>query len=104
MKSRLIGKDPEAGKDGGQEEKGAPEGEMVGWHHRVNGRDFEQTLRNSEGQGSLGCCSLWGWEELDTLRDRRAGESHDLRVLAQPVMTVVVQSVASGLSPDPIMY
>ena len=39
---------------------------MVGWHHQLNGHDFEQTLRDSEGQGSPGCCSPWGWEELDT--------------------------------------
>ena len=42
------------------------EDEMVGWHHQLNGHDFEQTLRDSEGQGSPGCCSPWGWEELDT--------------------------------------
>ena len=42
------------------------EDEMVGWHHRLNGHDFEQTLGDSERQGSPGCCSLWGLEELDT--------------------------------------
>ena len=51
-KSRLIGKDPDAGKDWRQEEKGATEDEMVGWHHLLNGHEFEQTLGNSEGQGS----------------------------------------------------
>ena len=59
-------KDPDAGKDWGQEEKGAAEDEMVGWHHWLNGHEFEQTLGNSEGQASLGCCSPWGHEELDT--------------------------------------
>ena len=49
-KSRLIGKDPDARKDWGQEEKGATEDEMVGWHHQLNGHEFEQTLRDSEGQ------------------------------------------------------
>ena len=39
---------------------------MVGWHHRVNGPEFEQTLGDDEGQGSLACCSLWGFKELDT--------------------------------------
>ena len=43
VKSQLIGKDPDAGKDWGQEEKGVTEDEMVGWHHRLNGREFEQT-------------------------------------------------------------
>ena len=54
MKSQLTGKDPGAGKDGGEEEKGTTEDEMVGWHHQLNGHGFEQTLGESEGQGSLG--------------------------------------------------
>ena len=65
VKSQLIGKDSDAGKDWGQEEKGATEDEMVGWHHRLNGHEFEQTPGDSEGQGSLGCCSPWGCKELD---------------------------------------
>ena len=48
-------KDPDAGKDGGQEEKGATEDETVGWHHRLNGHEFEQTPGDSERQGSLAC-------------------------------------------------
>ena len=60
MKSRLPGKDPDAGKDGGQEEKGAREDEMVGWHHLLNGHEFEQTPGYGEGQGSLECYSPWG--------------------------------------------
>ena len=51
--SQLIGKDPDAGKDWQQEEKGAAEDEMVGWHHRLNGHEAEQTLGDGEGQGSL---------------------------------------------------
>ena len=66
MKSRLTGKDPDAGKDSGQEKKGATEDETVGWHHRLNGHEFEQTPRDSEGQRSLVCCSPWGRKELDT--------------------------------------
>ena len=50
----------------GQEEKGATEDEMVGWYHRLNGREFEQTPRDGEGQGSLVCCSPWGHKESDT--------------------------------------
>ena len=60
MKSRFIGKDPDAGKDGGQEEKGAAEDEMVGWYHQFSGQEFDQTWVDSGGQGSLVCCSLWG--------------------------------------------
>ena len=65
MKSRLAGKDPDAGKDGGQEEKGMTEGEMVGWHHRLNGHGFEQVPGTGDGQGSLVCYSPWDCKELD---------------------------------------
>ena len=57
QKNWLIGKDPDAGKDWGQEEKGETEDEMVWWHHQHNGHRFEQTLGESEGWGSLACCS-----------------------------------------------
>ena len=66
VKSRLIGKDPDAGKDWRQEEKGATEKEVVGWHHWLNGHELEQTLGDGEGQGSLACCSPWGHKESDT--------------------------------------
>ena len=64
-KSQFIGKDPDAGKDWGHEEKEATENEMVEWHHQFNGHEFERTPGNSEGQGSLECCSPWGHKELD---------------------------------------
>ena len=63
-KNWLIWKDPEPGKDWGQEEKGETEDEMVGWHHWLTGHEFEQILGDSEGQGSLMCCSPWGHKEL----------------------------------------
>ena len=47
------------------EEKGMTEGKMVGWHHRLNGHEFEQALGDGRGQGSLECCSPWGHKELD---------------------------------------
>ena len=53
------------GKTEDKEEKGATEDEMVGWHHRFNGHEFGQTLGDSEGQGSLACCSLWGCNVSD---------------------------------------
>ena len=65
-KSWLIGKDPDAGKDWRQEEKGTTEDEMVGWHHRLNGHEFRQTLGVGDGQGGLVCWSLWGRKESDT--------------------------------------
>ena len=50
----------------GQEKKGATENEIVGWHHRLHGHEFEQILGDSEGQGSLECCSSWDHKESDT--------------------------------------
>ena len=59
MKSQLTGKDPNARKDWGQEENGVTEDEMVGWHHQLNRRGFEETPGDGEEQGSLVCCSPW---------------------------------------------
>ena len=64
-KSQLIGKDPNIGKYWGQEEKGATEYEVVGWHHQLNGHEFEQALGVGDAQGSLVCCSPWGCKESD---------------------------------------
>ena len=66
MKNWFIGKDPDAGKDWRQEEKGMTEDEMVGWHHQLNGHVFEEALRVGDGQGSLACCIPCGRKELDT--------------------------------------
>ena len=66
VNSQLTGKDPDAGEDWGQEEKWVTEDETVGWHHQLNGHGIEQTPENSEGQGSLVCCSPWGHKEEDT--------------------------------------
>ena len=64
-KNWLIGKDPDAGKDWRQEEKGTTEDELVGWHHWLNGHEFEQAPGVGDGQGSLACCSPWDCKELD---------------------------------------
>ena len=64
-KNWLIGKDPDAGKDWKQEEKGTTEDEMIGWHH-VHRHEFEQAPRVGDGQQSLECCSPWGRTESDT--------------------------------------
>ena len=64
--SWLTGKDPDTGKDWGQEEKRATEDEMVGWHHQLDGHASAQTPGDREGQGSLSCCSPWGLKELHT--------------------------------------
>ena len=65
MKSQLTGKDPDAGKDWRQEEEETTEDEMVGWHHQLNGHEFEQAPRVGDEQGSLACCSPWGCRESD---------------------------------------
>ena len=64
-KNWLIGKNPDAGKDWRQEEKGMTEDEMVGWHHQLYGHEFEQALRFRDKQGRLACCSPWGCKESD---------------------------------------
>ena len=65
-KSWLIGKDSDAGRDCGQEEKGTTEDEMAGWHHRLDAREFEWTPGVGDGQGGLACCDSWGLKESDT--------------------------------------
>ena len=65
-KSWLIGKDSDAGRDWGQEEKGTTEDEMVGWYHRLNGHGFRWTLGVGDGQGGLACYDSWGHKESDT--------------------------------------
>ena len=65
VKNWLILKDPEAGKEWRQE-KGTPEDEMAGLHHRLDGHEFESTPGVGDGQGGLACCDSWGHKELDT--------------------------------------
>ena len=66
VKSWLIGKDPDTGRDWGQEEKGTTEDEMAGWHHGLDRRESEWTPGVGDGQGGLGCCNSWGRKESDT--------------------------------------
>ena len=85
-KSWLIRKDPDAGKDWRQKEKGMTEDEMVGWQHWLKGREFEQALGGGEGQGSLACCSPWGrrvrhdWateqQQIPVIKAKRVCRSH----------------------------
>ena len=65
----LFRKDPDAGKDWRQEEEEMTEDEMVGWHHQLNGHEFEQASGVGDGQGGLTCCSPWGCEESDDCND-----------------------------------
>ena len=81
VKSWLIGKDSDAGRDWGQEGKGMTEDEMAGWHHWLNGREFEWTLGFGDGQGGLVCCDSWGHKESDLTErlnwtELRRGQPH----------------------------
>ena len=78
-KNWLLGKHPDAGKDWRQEEKGMTEDEMVGWHHRLNGHEFEQAPGDGEGQGSLACCSPWGHKGSDTSERLNSNKSLKLK-------------------------
>ena len=74
-KNWLLGKDPDAGKDWRQEEKGMTEDEMVEWHHRLDGHEFDQAPGVDDGQGSLVCCSPWGCKESDMTEELNWTES-----------------------------
>ena len=87
VKNWLVWKDPDAGKDWRQEEKGMTEDEMVGWHHQLNGHKFVQALGAGDRQGSLACCSPWGHKESDmtewlnwTELNSRKSESSQLQI------------------------
>ena len=98
-KSWLIGKDPDAGKDWGQEKKGVTEDEMVGWHHWLNGHESEPALGDSEGgQGSLECCSPWGQKELGTTRQLKNSNKNTLKNL-RPVLASIHEGFQWSLSP-----
>ena len=85
--SWLIWKDPDAGKDWGQKEKGATEDEMTGWHHRLNREESEQTPGDGEGQGSLLCCSPLGHKS----------QRHDLATEKQHNAIFTLQSIKSAI-------
>ena len=77
IKSWLIGKDSDAGRDWGQEEKGTTEDEMAGWHHWLDGRESEWTPGVGDGQGGLACCDSWGRKESDTTERLIWSDSHE---------------------------
>ena len=95
-KSWLTGKDPDAGKDWRQEEKGATDDVMVRWHHQLDGHESEQTAGNGEGQGTLacwGCMSLWGHKESDNMtlaieQQQDEQKKRKLKITSFPEITV----------------
>ena len=96
-KSWLIWKDPDTGKDWGQEEKGPTEVEMVGWHHQLNGHGFRWTPGVSDAQGGLACCNSWSRKELDTTEQLNWTELNwTIYLLINP------QVMSHDLSPGPV--
>ena len=95
-KSRLIGKDPDTGKDWRQEEKGTTEDEMVRWHHWLNGREFGQTVGDSEGQGSLVCCNPWGLTKSDTTEQQ---QTFQMQIIVGWGTTNVLNHLVTGPLP-----
>ena len=84
MAIKLIGKDSDAGKDWGQEEKGTTEDEMAGWHHWLDGHGFEWTLGVGDGQGVLACCDSWGCKESDKTEWLNWTETHTIAKKMNP--------------------
>ena len=95
-KSWLIGKDLDAGKDWEQEEKGTTEDEMVGWHHWLDGHEFEQAPGVGGGQGGLACCSPWGRKESDTTEWVNSNNAVNHFHRAWPVQTEAPERQFSG--------
>ena len=98
-KNWLIGKDPDAGKDWRQE-KGTTEDEMVRWHHRLDGLEFEQALGVGDRQGSLWCCSPWGHKESDTTE--QLNNNHSCFTLPLPVFVVLQRESAIRIRMFPL--
>ena len=102
-KTRLIGKDPDSGKDWRQEEKWVTKDETIRWHHWLNGHEFEQTLGDIEGQGSLSCCSPWGRAESNTterLNNMHQKSNKDSQHL--PLVTVLLNGYYQWQNATPI--
>ena len=100
-KSWLIRKDSDAGRDWGQEKKGTTEDEMAGWHHWLDGREFELTSRFGDGQGGLACCNSWGHKESDTTEWLNWTECHSLLLGFNYVFLLLVYLyLSSVIVPD----
>ena len=102
LKSWRIGQDPDAGKDWRQEKKGMTVDEMVGWHHWLNGQEFEQALGVGDGQGSLAWCSPWGHKESDMTERLNWTEWSQCRALCmtasmQPWTNAHFKNISLGL-------
>ena len=96
VKSWLFGKDSDAGRDWGQEEKGTTEGEMAGWHHRLDGHEFGWTPWVGDGQGGLACCGSWGCKQSDTTEQLKWTE-----LTPSYLLTGSLQSLTSATPRNP---
>ena len=96
VKSWLFGKDSDAGRDWGQEEKGTTEGEMAGWHHRLDGHEFGWTPGVGDGQGGLACCGSWGCKQSDTTEQLKWTE-----LTPSYLLTGSLQSLTSATPRNP---
>ena len=89
----LIGKDSDAGRDWGQEEKGTAEDEMAGWHHWLDGHEFEWTPGVGDGQGGLACCDSWGRKESDMTERLIWSDCNLLNMFSlKPLVTIKIRS------------
>ena len=91
--SQVTGEDPDAGKNWVPEEKGKTEDKIVGWHHQLNGHEFEKTPGDSEGPGSVACCSLWGHESDMTEQLNKSNNPYFLKVIINLMMLFTFASV-----------
>ena len=100
VKSWLLGKDSDAGRDWGQEEKGTTENEMTGWHHRLDGHEFGWTPGVGDGQRGLACYNSWGCKELETTEQLNWTElnwrAYNLKFLITRKKTFVTMCVYGG--------
>ena len=92
VKSWLIWKDPNAGKDWGQEEKGMTEDEMAGWHHRLDGLKFAWTLGVGDGQGGLACYGSWGHKESEMTERLNWTDTYVVQLLWGYLVDYLMQS------------
>ena len=94
-KSWLIWKDPDAGRDWGQEEKGMTEDEMAGWHHQLDGHEFEQAPGVGDGQGGLACCDSWGHKESDTTEQLNWTSNRSIKIAPQEIRKLKIKTTKS---------
>ena len=103
MKSQLIGKDPDAEKNWGHEEKGTTEDEMVGWHHQLDGYEFEQALRDGKGHGGLLCCDhgvTKSWTQLSNWTELNWNQGYQEPSFLSIISTCIRKGIVTFFFPD----